>query len=509
MSQFLSMAMNYGRTDGASRWLAGAVRTLQKRVELLEAKDSVIWGDDDRVASSVRCRSQSQTPRGCVDDGSGGHAPCCSRQLGSSFSVDDDSGSHAFPLAPTPSCLRESGTSSYAEDDLQDVDNMDYIPPSAPTPLCLTQLGSSFGANDDLQDMEHMSGTGMSPMRGSGLVQTSTISSAITRVKDSVDVSTSFCVPRRKVVRELDISDLNPRVCKQNSAGELDHGHLTKRKRVETPPVRHVSFAEKVEVGEFEMMQAENNVGETRVRPQCVSDQPLMSCTAVMHHDDGDCSAVAPATPKRGRVSHRDPCIKTPSPSKKRRERARPTRMAMWEKTRWSRHVDGLLADILAEGPPVVVSFKAQPGEGDRPCDDSSSRIGGPLADDAEGIPAMAGGLPTTAEEEQGEEEDIEGEVLLEDEGTEVAKSLEGETQLEAAFVEASAALDDIRGRLIAARLTNGWRFLAGAARVEAMEYSKKAMWALERSVENLLRIWSVGEDDEERDRDDPRRSHG
>ena len=66
-------------------------------------------------------------------------------------------------------------------------------------------------------------------------------------------------------------------------------------------------------------------------------------------------------------------------------------------------------------------------------------------------------------------------------------------------FVETDAALDDIREKLVAARLTDGWRFLAGAARVEAMEHSKKAMWALESSVENLLRIWSVGEDDDER----------
>ena len=58
--------------------------------------------------------------------------------------------------------------------------------------------------------------------------------------------------------------------------------------------------------------------------------------------------------------------------------------------------------------------------------------------------------------------EDIEGEVLLEE---------EGDIQLEPAFVEAGAALDDIREKLVAARLTDGWRFLAGAARVEAMEH--------------------------------------
>ena len=89
--------------------------------------------------------------------------------------------------------------------------------------------------------------------------------------------------------------------------------------------------------------------------------------SAVMH-DDGDFSVVDPATPKRKRVSHRDPIVETPSPSRKRRERARRTRLDMWKKTRWSRHVDDLLADIP---------------------------------------------------EELGKEEDFEDEVLLEDEGTE------------------------------------------------------------------------------------------
>ncbi len=34
------MVQSYSRTDGAAPWLADAVRTLQKRVEMLEAKDS-------------------------------------------------------------------------------------------------------------------------------------------------------------------------------------------------------------------------------------------------------------------------------------------------------------------------------------------------------------------------------------------------------------------------------------------------------------------------------------
>ena len=208
-----------------------------------------------------------------------------------------------------------------------------------------------------------------------------------------------------------------------------------------------------------------------------MSDQPLMSCTAVMHEDDGNCCVVAPATPKRRKVCHRDLGVETPSPSKKRRERAKRTRFTMWEKTRWSRHVDGLLADILAEGPAgcVVLQSGAQPGEGDRPCDDS------------------------TAEDELGKEEDIEDEMLLGGDGTDVAKYMKSETQLESVFVETGAALDDIREKLVAARLSDGWRFLAGEARVEAMKYSKEAMWALERSVMYFLRIWSVGEDDDER----------
>ena len=58
-------------------------------------------------------------------------------------------------------------------------------------------------------------------------------------------------MPRQKAVRELDFSEVNPRVCSQNSAGELDSENLTACNRVETAPVRHVSFAETVGVVEF------------------------------------------------------------------------------------------------------------------------------------------------------------------------------------------------------------------------------------------------------------------
>ena len=45
------MAQNYRLTDGAVRWLAGAVRTLQKRVEMLETKNSFEHHDDTSVPS--------------------------------------------------------------------------------------------------------------------------------------------------------------------------------------------------------------------------------------------------------------------------------------------------------------------------------------------------------------------------------------------------------------------------------------------------------------------------
>ena len=84
------------------------------------------------------------------------------------------------------------------------------------------------------------------------LIRLSTVSLARTRINDSVDANASFCVLRQKVVREFDISDSNPRVCRQNSAGELDCENLTACNRMETAIVRHVSFEENVEVVEFD-----------------------------------------------------------------------------------------------------------------------------------------------------------------------------------------------------------------------------------------------------------------
>ena len=45
------MVQKYSLTDGAARWLAGAVRTLQKRVEMLEAKNTFEHHDDTSVPS--------------------------------------------------------------------------------------------------------------------------------------------------------------------------------------------------------------------------------------------------------------------------------------------------------------------------------------------------------------------------------------------------------------------------------------------------------------------------
>ena len=85
---------------------------------------------------------------------------------------------------------------------------------------------------------------GMSPMHGDGFEQVlsngnglaaSTVSWATVRSKDVVGAIAGLCVPRQKAVRELNFYDVNPPACN----------------RVETP-FRHVSFAETVEMVEFD-----------------------------------------------------------------------------------------------------------------------------------------------------------------------------------------------------------------------------------------------------------------
>ena len=47
------MVQSYSHSDGAARWLAGAVRTLQKRVEVLEAQNSLEYHADTSVPSHM------------------------------------------------------------------------------------------------------------------------------------------------------------------------------------------------------------------------------------------------------------------------------------------------------------------------------------------------------------------------------------------------------------------------------------------------------------------------
>ena len=308
--------MTYGK-NGATCWLFGAVRTLQKRVEMLEAKDSfknvecsiheiqdtspkvrvprhkpagdlehggVISGirmprpegaaervvqfspvrgcqqltdeilqcgvvedkinmfekigesDSDRAALRVRCRSRSQTSEALQDPLQLRQNPNLPRFRSVEGGTTDGSatGGHTPPSAPTPSRLRQLGSPFYADED-----SGGHTFPSAPTPSCLRQLGSPFYADEDLQDTENIPVMGMSPMYGGGFEQVlsdddglaaSTVSSAIVRSKNFVGANADLC----------------------HSAGELDSEHLTACDRVETAPVRHVSFAETVEVVEFD-----------------------------------------------------------------------------------------------------------------------------------------------------------------------------------------------------------------------------------------------------------------
>ena len=80
----------------------------------------------------------------------------------------------------------------------------------------------------------------------------STFSLAAVRSKVFVGANADLCVPRQKAVHEMDFFDVDPRVYSQESAGELDSENLTASNRVETAPFRHVSFAEIVEMVEFD-----------------------------------------------------------------------------------------------------------------------------------------------------------------------------------------------------------------------------------------------------------------
>ena len=85
-------------------------------------------------------------------------------------------------------------------------------------PAADLEHGGAISADDNLQDMS------MSPMHGDGFKQV---------LSDDDGLA---CVPRQKAVRELDFLDVNSPACN----------------RVETVPFRNVSFAETVEMVEFD-----------------------------------------------------------------------------------------------------------------------------------------------------------------------------------------------------------------------------------------------------------------
>ena len=172
--------MAYGK-NGATCWLAGAVRTLQKRVEMLEAKDSF---------KNVKCSIHANTS-------------VSRHKSDGDFEIQNTSPKVRVPRHKPAGDLEHGGVTS---------------------------------ADDDVQDMENIPVMGMSPMHGDGFEQVlsgddglaaSTVSLATVRSKDFVGANAGLCVPRQKAVRELDFFDVNPRVCSQNSAGELDSENIT------------------------------------------------------------------------------------------------------------------------------------------------------------------------------------------------------------------------------------------------------------------------------------------
>ena len=101
-------------------------------------------------------------------------------------------------------------------------------------PAADLEHGGVISADDVLQDMENIPVMGTSPMLGDGFKQV--LSDDDDLAASTVSWATGLCVPRQKAVRELDFLDVNPPACNQ----------------VETVPSRHVSFAETVEMVEFD-----------------------------------------------------------------------------------------------------------------------------------------------------------------------------------------------------------------------------------------------------------------
>ena len=154
--------MAYGK-NGTMCWLAGAVRTLMKRVEMLEARDS--FKDVD-----------------------------CNIHINTSVSRHRSDGNFE---------------TQYTSPKVQ-------LPRHKPA--ADLEPGGAISADDSLQDMS------MSSMHGDGFKQV---------LSDDDGLA---CVPRQKAVRELDFLDVNSPECNQ----------------VETVPFRHVSFAETLEMVEFD-----------------------------------------------------------------------------------------------------------------------------------------------------------------------------------------------------------------------------------------------------------------
>ena len=123
-------------------------------------------GDGDRAASSVRCRSRSQTSEGCgalqdpLQLRQNPNLPRFRSVVGGT-TCGSATGGHTPPLAPASSCLGQFGSPFYVDDD-----SGGHAPPSAPTPSSLRQLGSPFHVDDDLQNVENIPVMGMAPMRG-------------------------------------------------------------------------------------------------------------------------------------------------------------------------------------------------------------------------------------------------------------------------------------------------------------------------------------------------------
>ena len=117
------------------------------------------------------------------------------------------------------------------------------------TPLSQYKLDGDFKIRDTASDLEHSDD--LHDFKQDELAA-STVTLATVRNKDFGGANADLCVPRQKAVHDMEFFDEDLRVNNKDSAEELDSENLMACNQVGIVPLRHVPFAETVEMVEFD-----------------------------------------------------------------------------------------------------------------------------------------------------------------------------------------------------------------------------------------------------------------